>query len=98
MMTSWLNWFIVLKRMANMEKSEVLVEVFRDNEYLLVPPEMLTRWELCDKLNNIILDSDEMISDSEIFEGYAVIGEAVRRLSDAKTIADAIKEEEVQNG
>lgn len=80
--------------MAKMEKSEVLVEVYRDNEYLLVPPEMLTRWELCSKLDDIILDSDDMISDSEISEWYAVIGEAVRRLSDAKTIADAIEEEE----
>ena len=63
-----------------MEKSEVLVEVFRDNEYLLVPPGMLTTEELCMALDRIQIDSDEFVSQQEISEGYAAINEAIRRL------------------
>ena len=44
-------------------------------------PQNLTTEELCDKLSDIQIDSDEFIPQTEIQEGYAVINEAVRRLS-----------------
>lgn len=57
------------------------IEVRRNGEWCKVPPQSLTDEELCDKLSDIQLDSDEFIPQTEIQEGYAVINEAVRRIS-----------------
>lgn len=65
-----------------MKDNIVKIEVFRNGEYVHVEPTELTNSELCEKLSYIQLDSDEFISNSEIEEGYAAIGEAMRRLED----------------
>lgn len=66
-----------------MKDDIVKIEVNRNGEYAHVEPKELTNSELCEKLSYIQLDSDEFVSDSEIEEGYAVIGEAMRRLEDS---------------
>ena len=57
------------------------IEVRRNGEWCKVSPQSLTTEELCGKLSDIQIDSDEFIPQTEIQEGYAVINEAVRRLS-----------------
>lgn len=59
---------------------EIEIAVERDGEYVKVQPRDLTTAELCLKLKEIVLDSDEFVSRQEIEEGYAAIGEAIRRL------------------
>ena len=65
-----------------MKDDIVKIEVNRNGKYIHVEPKELTNNELCEKLSYIQLDSDEFISNSEIEEGYTVIGEAIRRLED----------------
>lgn len=57
------------------------IEVNRNDKWVLVKPEELTNAELCECLSIIQLDSDEFISNREVDESYAVIDEAIRRLS-----------------
>lgn len=57
------------------------IEVERNGKYVKVNPDELTDAELCECLSNIQIDSDEFVSEQEIYEGYAAINEAIRRLS-----------------
>ena len=58
----------------------VKIEVERDGQWVKLPPRELTIDELCDKLAQIQIESDDFQSPQEIAEGYAAIGEASRRL------------------
>lgn len=58
----------------------VKIEVERDGQWVKLPPRELTTDELCDKLAQIQIESDEFLSPQEVAEGYAAIGEASRRL------------------
>lgn len=57
------------------------IEVQRNDKFVQVEPSELTNLELCYCLSNIQIDSDEFVSEQEINERYAVIDEAIRRLS-----------------
>ena len=57
------------------------IEVNRNDKWVQVNPSELTNGELCERLSNIQIDSDEFLSQQEIDEGYAAINEAIRRLS-----------------
>ena len=58
----------------------VKIEVNRDGQWVKLPPSELTTEELCDKLDQIQIESDEFLSPQEVAEGYAAIAEASRRL------------------
>jgi hypothetical protein len=71
------------KKMAKDENGKALdtkIEVERNGKWVFARPEDLTAEELCEALDRIVIDSDEFVSNQEIAEGYAAIGEAVRRL------------------
>ena len=57
------------------------IEVERNGKWVNVNPKELSNSELCECLSNIQIDSDEFLSNKEIDEGYAVIVEAIRRLT-----------------
>lgn len=59
---------------------ETTIEVKRHGQWIKLPPEELTTTELCGKLGQIQIESDEFQSPQEIAEGYAAIAEASRRL------------------
>ena len=59
----------------------MIIEVERNGKLVQVEPGELTNLELCECLSNIQIESDEFLSNQEIDEGYAVINEAIRRLS-----------------
>ena len=57
------------------------IEVERNGKWVNVNPKELTNLELCERLSNIQIESDEFLSNQEIDEGYVAINEAIRRLS-----------------
>lgn len=59
---------------------ETTIEVQRHGQWLHLPPKELTTIELCDKLGQIQIESDDFQSPQEVAEGYAAIKEASRRL------------------
>ena len=56
------------------------IEVHRNGKWVNVNLKELTDAELCERLSNIQIDSDEFISDKEITEWYITINETIRRL------------------
>lgn len=60
---------------------EMTIEIQRNDKWIQVELNELTNLELCECLSNIQIDSDEFVSEREINEWYAVIDEAIRRLT-----------------
>lgn len=68
------------------------IEVQRDGGWTVVKPGELTAEELCEALCWIKLDSDELVPDREIKQGYAAINEAISRLRKLESENAELKE------